>query len=273
VDLLLSAAPLMLAALGALWTELAAFLAISIEAWLSMGAFLAFSGTVRTNSPFLGTVFAVLVTAAAAFLSARFIIRSRSNLYVAGLAINLGTAGLIPLLSRLFFGTGAVLRSRRFAAMPDSGINIPPFLLCALACAVLSALILRKTPLGLRLIASGKSARGAAERGINPFFYKELSWAAGAGLAALGGAAMTFRIGVYAPGAVSGRGWLALAAVFLGFRSVRGVCAASLVFAAAEHIALSAQGSTNIPAEALLGLPSFIALVLYSVSAKLKLGK
>jgi len=272
MDLILYAAPLIFAALGALWTELASFLAICIEAWLSLGAFFAYCGTIWTNSALLGTLLAVCITSLSAFFSARFIIKSKSNLYVAGLAINLGAAGLIPLLSKLFFGAATVLRSPKFEAMPAFGI-IPVFVACALACAGLSALILRRTPLGLRLIASGSSADGAIDRGINPLFYKELSWAIGAALAALGGAALTFRIGAFTPGLAAGRGWLGLAAVFLGFRSVRGVCIASLVFAAAERAVISAQGAAAIPAEALLGLPSLIALVLYSISAKLKPGK
>jgi simple sugar transport system permease protein len=120
--------------------------------------------------------------------------------------------------------------------------------------------------LGLRLRASGRSLEASRERGLRPERYQEFAWAAAAFLAALAGAALTFRVGVYAPGGVAGRGWICLAAVFLGFRRVWGVAVAALVFALAERMGLGAHTLGAIPATVLLGLPSALALVLYTIS-------
>jgi simple sugar transport system permease protein len=130
----------------------------------------------------------------------------------------------------------------------------------------LAALIVERTPIGLRLRASGLSAGAAVERGIHPARYREGAWAAGALLAALAGAALTFRVGAYAPGGVAGRGWISLAAVYLGFRRVWGVAAAALVIALAEHAGMGAQLFGALPATILLGLPSALALLLYAAS-------
>jgi simple sugar transport system permease protein len=135
---------------------------------------------------------------------------------------------------------------------------------------IFAALLIGRTRLGLRLRSSGRSAAAARERGLRPERYREFSWAAAAFLAALAGAALTFRVGVYAPGGVAGRGWICLAAVYLGFRRVWGVAAAALIFALTERIGLGLQIFGALPATALLGLPSALALTLYTVSVSIR---
>jgi simple sugar transport system permease protein len=59
---------------------------------------------------------------------------------------------------------------------------------------------------------------------------------------------------------------MGFAAVYLGFRSPCGVFIAALVFALAERFSSTLQGIAGIPATALLGFPSALALVLYGFS-------
>jgi simple sugar transport system permease protein len=101
------------------------------------------------------------------------------------------------------------------------------------------------------------------ERGIRPGLYFEGAWAFAAFLAALDGASLTFRVGAYAPSGIAGRGWIALAAVYLGFRKPWGVVLAAIVFSFAERLGYGVQSFGTLPATALLGLPSTLALLLY----------
>jgi simple sugar transport system permease protein len=161
----------------------------------------------------------------------------------------------------LWFGTRGVLR--------NAGLVIPgrlPFTISAWAFTILAAIFIYRTRPGLRLRASGLSPEAAAERGIRPERYRELAWAAAALLAALAGAALTFRVGVYAPGGIAGRGWIALAAVYLGFRRVGGVALAALIFTLVERLGYGIQRFGALPPTALLGLPSALALVFYTFS-------
>jgi simple sugar transport system permease protein len=96
--------------------------------------------------------------------------------------------------------------------------------------------------------------------------YREGAWALAAFLASLAGAALTFRVGAYAPGGIAGRGWIALAAVYLGGRKVWGVVLAAIVFSFAERLGYSVQSFGALPATALLGLPSALALGFYFLS-------
>ncbi|MDR2392931.1 MAG: ABC transporter permease [Treponema sp.] len=279
-SLCIAAAPLMLASLGALFTELSGALGIFIEGFMSLGAFFAWIMAIQTGSVFLGSSITALLAALSGWALARFVKRTGSNPFIVGLALNLAAGGITDALSSTWFGTKGVLRNPGISipgpvALPLVG-DIPvlgpllsgqlPFVYVAWVSSILTGLIIRRTALGLRLRACGASPEAARERGIRPDRYQAGAWAAAAFLAALAGAALTFRVGVYAPGGVAGRGWIALAGVYLGFRRVGGTVIAAWVFALAEHIGLRVQGWGGLPATALLGVPAALALALYTLS-------
>jgi simple sugar transport system permease protein len=212
----------------------------------------------------------------------------RADPFIAALAFNIFSNGLTASLSQNIFGSKGTLRPLEtdvVLTLPQIDIpfavagivkKIPlvgrmilplnPLIVWTLfAVAVLFAVV-RYTKPGLRLLASGANPEAVRERGLHPEWYREMSWAVAGAFAGLAGAALTFRLGVYAPGNSAGRGWIALAAVYLGGKNILGVTGAALIFAAAERIAFGAQGITQAASTALLGLPSFIALLCYVLS-------
>jgi simple sugar transport system permease protein len=279
-SILSSAAPLMLAGLGALLTELAGMLGIFIEGFMTLGAFFSWIIAARTGSVLLGSLVSALAGGLTGWGLARFVHKTGANPFIAGIALNLAAEGVTGSLSQAWFGTKGVLRMPGLAI--PGAVRLPlvedlpfiggilsgqlPFTYAAWGLVILGALAAGKTPLGLRLRASGIRPEAAVERGLHPRRYREGAWAAAACLACLAGAALTFRVGAYTPGGIAGRGWIALAAVYLGFRTVPGTAAAALIFALAEHIGLALQGFAALPATVLLGFPSALALLLYSFS-------
>jgi simple sugar transport system permease protein len=279
-----AAVPLTLASLGALFSESAGMLGIFIEGFIILGSFFSWILAGQTGSVFAGCLITALLMACAGWGLARFVHRTGVNPFIAGLALNLAAGGIVDSLSVLWFNTKGVLRNPGISV--PGPVHIPllrdiplagpllsgqsPFVYLAWGLILLSALGLGKTRWGLRLRASGLSVEAAEERGLRPRHYRETAWAAAALLAALAGAALSFRIGAYTPGGSAGRGWIALAAVFLGFRRVWGTVLAALVFTLAERIGLGAQAALPIPATALLGLPPALALLLYSASQGLR---
>jgi simple sugar transport system permease protein len=260
-SLLGSAAPLMMGSLGALFTELSGALGIFIEGFMTLGAFFSWIIAGWTGSTALGILITAILAALAGAGLSRFVRLTGANPFIAGLAVNLAAVGVTDSLSTIWFGTKGVLRN------PD--IVIPGPLVSVYAAWVLTllmALVIGRTRMGLRLRAAGLSAEAANERGLRPGQYRDRAWAAAAFLAALAGAALTFRVGAYTPGGIAGRGWLCLAAVYLGFRSVWGTAAAAVVFALVERIGLGLQIFGALPATVLLGLPSALALILYTAS-------
>lgn len=275
-----TAAPLIFAGMGALLTELTGVLGIFIEGFMSLGAFFSFVLAGWTNSVFLGTMISAALMGLIAFALSVFVDKSGANPFIAGLALNLAAGGICDSLSVVFFGVRGVIRN------PDlkipGALEIPfikdipflkdvlsghlPFVYAAALAVIACFLVINKTKAGLRLRASGLSVNAAIERGLRPMKYRAWAWAFAAALAAIGGAALTFRVGVYTPGSVAGRGWIALAAVYLGFKNVWGTALAALVFALAERAGIVLQGISPIPGTVLLGIPSMLAFILFSVS-------
>ena len=278
--LLNSAAPLMLAGLGALLSDLSGALGIFIEGFMITGAFFSWIFAGGTGSVFWGTVLSALLAALAGWALARFVRVSGANPFIAGLALNLAASGITLSLSAAWFGTKGVLQNPSINIPGPVTIplveNIPllgkilsgqnPFTYTAWICVLVAAIGLKRTVPGLRLRASGLSPDAAAERGVRPGLYREWAWALAAFLASLAGAALSFRVGAYTPGGIAGRGWIALAAVYLGFRKVWGVALAAILFSFAERLGYGIQSFGALPATALLGLPSALALILYFIS-------
>jgi len=278
--LLNSAAPLMLAGLGALLSDLSGVLGIFIEGFMITGAFFSWIFAGWTGSVFWGTFMSAVLAALTGWALARFVRFSGANPFIAGLALNLAASGITLSLSALWFGTKGVLQNPEIKipgpviipfvdSIPLIGKIISgqnPFTYTAWACAIIIAIMIKRSVPGLRLRASGLSPDAATERGIRPGLYLEGAWALAAFLAAIAGAALTFRVGAYAPGGIAGRGWIALAAVYLGFRKTWGVVAAAIIFSLADRLGYGIQVFGALPATALLGLPSALALVLYCLS-------
>ena len=275
-----SAAPLVIASTGALFTELAGVLGIFTEGFMTAGAFFAWVITAQTGSVLLGTTASACGAALIGWALARFVRKTGANPFIAGLSVNIAAAGITDTLSIMWFDTKGVIRIPEFN-MPRH-YNIPyiediPVLGSVFSGHLLSVYIswlvvivallyIKKTPWGMRLRASGLSPEAARERGIRSGLYWEGAWAVSAFLAAIAGAFLCFRVGSYTPGGVAGRGWISLAAVYLGFCHAGGVFIASLVFASAEMAAQNIQSIAGVPATALLGLPNALALLLYVVS-------
>ena len=271
--LLVSTAPLMFASLGALITDLSGTLGIFIEGFINAGAFFFWVFAEWTGSVFLGVLISALLAAFTGWGLAFFVRVSGSNPFIAGLAANMALSGLTNSLSTLWFGTKGVLRNSLLSASPLIGnvLSGQTAFVCAAWILFISAFfVIGKTKFGFRLRASGSSPEACLERGIRPELYRETAWAAAAFLAALAGAALTFRVGAYTPGSAAGRGWIAIAAVYLGFRKVWGVAGAAMVFTIAERLSLGVQGLGSLPPSLLLGFPSALALVLYAVSNSIK---
>ncbi len=282
-----SASPLVFAGLGALLTELTGVLGVFIEGFMSLGAFLSFVIAGWTGSVILGTLITSVIAGFLGCILSVFVQKTGANPFIAGLALNLAAGGICDSLSVIFFGTQGVIRNPDLK-MPGK-IEIPlvkhipvlnevlsghlPFVYFAAIAVAIAFLVINKTKAGLRLRASGLSNDAAIERGLKPLKYRAWAWAFAAALAAAGGADLTFRIGVYTPGAIAGRGWIALAAVYLGFKNVWGIALAALVFALVERVGITLQGFSSISSTVILGIPSMLAFILFSVSQAAAAGK
>jgi simple sugar transport system permease protein len=298
-EILIAAAPLLLAAMGALFTEYAGVLAVFLEGIINLAAFLCFSLTVFTGNTAAGIVSAAAICAALILAVSVFTAKTGANPFLTGLAVNLFSGGIIPVLSSLWFGTRGVISPELLLAgfggqslgQDAAGLSVPELFAGGTALsriAVTAAVwigaallipLLKYSRWGLRFRISGSDPEVLSARGISPERYRILSWLLAALCAAAAGCILTMRLRAFVPNVSSGQGWMALAAVYLGRRRPAGVMGAALVFTAAQYGVTLLQGLSAGGGEAaqavytggatlLLALPYLVALLWFVFSRR-----
>ena len=117
--------PLLLAAVGGLFTECAGVLNIALEGLMLFGAFAAVLTAAHTGSAAAAIAAAAAAAGALAFLYGLAALRLRANIFVAGIATNLLASGLTTVLADRLFGGVPCLRHRQLPVLgrgPDGGI-------------------------------------------------------------------------------------------------------------------------------------------------------
>ncbi|GIV83365.1 MAG: hypothetical protein KatS3mg052_0372 [Candidatus Roseilinea sp.] len=125
-----------------------------------------------------------------------------------------------------------------------------------------------RTRAGIHLRAVGENPDAARSVGINVRRQQYLALALSGALAALGGVYLSMGyVKFFARDMTAGRGFIALAAIFLGGKTPLGTMIAALVFGLAE--ALSVQlGNLRVPNQLVQMIPyiaTLIALVVYAL--------
>lgn len=257
------AAPLLLVTMGALISEYAGRMAMFLECMINLGAFLCYTCTLWTKNLVVGMMLSVLLCTLIVICIERIASRYKANMFLISLSMNMFFAALATLLSATLFGTRGVLYHDLFRF--DATIVRPVTTIICYALSLAQILLLKCTTTGLALRITGSDSDVLEARGISAARYRTLSWIFAAANAALCGCVLAARLSSYVPGMASGRGWTALAAVFLGKKHPLLVALAVLIFSAAEYASSSVQNIAvfkNMPSSILLALPYLIALVL-----------
>src|SRR5215211_3345546 len=242
VGLLLSAlrlaTPLLLAALGGLFSERAGVINIALEGLMLAGAFTAASVTWYAGSPWVGLVSAVLAGAAIAGIHAVACIRYRADQVVSGTAINILLTGVPALLSGAFF-----LSSGSTPQVPKENLIPLTPVVIAFLLVPLSYYVLYYTPFGLRLRAVGENPEAADAAGVSVKRMRYTAVLLSGALAGVGGAYLSIgQSSLFTRNMSAGRGFIALAALIFGkWRTVQTMLAC-LLFGFTEAVAIQLQG-------------------------------
>jgi simple sugar transport system permease protein len=273
--------PFLLAAVGGLFTELAGMLNIALEGLMLFGAFFAIVFAGYTGSLLIGVLLGVLFALVAAALFGVISLYLKANIFIAGLATNLLASGLTIVLAFQLFGNKGVIRFdvamlpvlsipalNRIPVLGDLLLGHSLFVYVSWAIVALAALVIYRTPFGLRVRGTGLSAATIASLGLKPRVYQLAAILISGFTCGLAGAMLTLNLGAFIPNVTSGRGWIALVAIYLGNKTPWGIVIAAFVFGFAESLSNFAQGATNVPADFILAFPYLItvlAMIGYSV--------
>jgi len=254
------ATPLLLAALGGILSERGGTFAVGLEGQMLVGAFCAVIGTHLMASVGLGLVASAAGGMLIAMVVAVATVKYHTEHMVSGLAVNILSLGLTSFMLRSMVGGGQapVIRVETLGIQPVPYLSdLPlvgtllfkqtPLTYLAFLIIVPMALFLFRTRAGLSLRAVGENPQAAYAAGVNPSRVRFAAIVVGGGFAGLGGAVLSLQqVGTFTDGMISGRGFLALAAIIVGRWMPTGTMVACLVFGAAEALSLRVQ-AFNLP--------------------------
>lgn len=268
------ATPLIFAALGGVFSERSGVVNIGLEGMMIMGAFFGVYGADRTGNPWVGVLCAIVAGVVISVVHAFLSIHLRADQVISGTAINLFAGALTSYLIVELFGrqgqtdavTSVPYPKEMMTKIPVIGSLLGElnwFVFLAIILVFLSSYILFKTPLGLRIRAVGEHPKAADTLGINVYKIRYLCVIISGVMTGLGGASLSIGIlNLFREGMVSGRGFIALAAVIFGNWKPVGAFGACLLFAFADAFQIVAQKfGWGLPNEFYYALPYLLTLV------------
>jgi general nucleoside transport system permease protein len=251
------ATPLLFAAIGGLFSERSGVVNIGLEGMMLTGAFFGILGADKTGSWELGLAVGIVAGGALALLYAVWAIHLRVDQIIGGTAVNFIALGLTGYLFVDIYGDQG---TPEIASVPDVHLSfLQPIPLVgdvfgqlnlltwvALALVAVSAVVIFRTPAGLRLRAVGEFPRAAETMGISVFVTRYAAVVASGMLAAAGGAYLSIGfVDSFNQNMTAGRGFIALAALIFGNWRPLGAAGACLLFgfstALAQRLAVYSQ--------------------------------
>ena len=277
-SLMVSATPILLAAIGEAVVEKAGVLNLGVEGMMITGAVVGFAVAVNTGSPGLGFVAAAIASAILSISFGFLVLYLLSNQVATGLGLTLVGLGLSSLIGKPYEGMKSpTLGDLHIPLLGDIPVlgpvlfqhDIMVYISIALVAAVWA--VLKYTRVGLVLRAVGENHDAAHALGYKVVRIRMLAIMFGGACAGLGGAYLSLvRVPQWTEGMTAGAGWIALAiVVFASWRPWR-VLVGAYLFGGITVLQLNLQAAgVPIPVEVLSMSPYLITiLVLVFISAR-----
>src|SRR6476660_3592622 len=240
------ATPLILAALGGMFSERSGVINIALEGKMLAGAFTAAAVTYAADtklglgnaSPWIGLLAAMLAGLFIAAIYAVTCIHYKADQVVSGAAINILMLGIPGFLSGAFFlSSGSTPQLPKEHLIPGTPIVI------AFGMVFVSWYVMYRTPFGLRLRSVGEKPEAADAAGVSVNRIRYCGVLIAGVLAGIGGAYLSIgQSSLFTRNMTAGRGFIALAALIFGkWRPVQTMLAC-LLFGFTEAISIQMQG-------------------------------
>lgn len=292
---LIYSTPIIIAALGGLFSERSGVVNIALEGLMMIGGFasaasIVYLETFTSAAPWLSLLIGILAGVIVATLHAYLSINLGADQVISGTAINIFAGGITIYLAEIMFGQqrtdtfkGGFIKTTvpGLSEIPIIGdifftkIYLTVFI--AFILVIVSWYVLYKTSFGLRLRATGEHPQAVDSMGINVFKMRYIGVLASGAFAGLAGGIMVLTQNTqYTISSIHGTGFIALAALIFGKWRPAGLLGASLFFGFSITLSLYSGSISdqmnlefigNLPNEFFLALPyilTVIALVIFS---------
>jgi general nucleoside transport system permease protein len=253
--------PLILAALGGMFSERSGVINIALEGMMLAGAFAAAAITHAVGNPFVGVLAGMAAGLLIALIHAVACINYKADQVVTGTAINILMFGMPAFLSGAFF-----LSSGSTPQIPKENlISLTPTTIAFLLILITLATwyVLYKTPFGLRLRSVGENPEAADAAGVRVARMRYAGVLLSGVLAGVAGAYVSIgQSSLFTRNMTSGRGFIALAALIFGkWRPVQTMLAC-LLFGLTEAVTIQMQGVfKDIPVQFIHIVPYLLTII------------
>lgn len=266
--------PLMIVALGGMFSERSGVVNIALEGIMTMGAFTGILFLNMTGGKMGGQLqlaLAILIStatgAAFAFFHAYASINMKANQTISGTALNMFAPAFAIFVARVIQGVQQIQFNNTFRIESVPVLGKIPFLgpllfqntyittYLGILILIASTLVLYRTRFGLRLRSCGEHPQAADAAGINVYRMQYAGVLISGVLGGLGGLVFVVPTSTNFNADVAGYGFLALAVLIFGqWKPVR-IMWASLFFGLMKAVAAAYSG---IPFLAATGIPSYV---------------
>lgn len=277
--------PLLLPALGVAISELSGAANIALEGIMLLAAFTGVVVSAYTGSLwiafFAGVASGVLVGALLGF----FHLRLQANIILSAIAINMFASGITIFLLFLITGDKGSSNSLQSLVFPEinlpiiasipiigeifSGHNLLTYF--SVLALILFWIIVKKTPLGLRIRAVGQNPNAAKSVGINVNKIRLYALMLSGFFGSIAGMYLSMGyVSWFSRDMTAGRGFIAIAASTLGNLTPLGILLSSVLFGFVNAISIYIS-SLNIPSEIIQSIPyimTVLALTFFSMRKK-----
>lgn len=282
--------PILFAGLAALISDRAGVINIGLEGIMLTSALIGVIASAFTQSGIIGLLAAIVAGMLMALLLAYFSLHMKTDIVLAGVALNILASGGTVFLLYLVAHDKGISASLKSIVLPQihipiiqsipiigpifSGHNVLTYV--SLISVIVVSIFLYKTSLGLRIRAVGENPNAADSVGISVIKTQYIALILSGMLAGFAGAYMSMGyVSWFSRNMTAGRGFIALAAEAMGRGTPLGTFLASLFFGFADALSNSLQ-ALRVPAEFVQMIPylaTIIGLVLYSINQASKVKK
>ena len=279
-------APILFAALASVVAEKAGVVNIGLDGIMLISGLFGTLFSYWTQSWLIGVLGAMAVGLTIALIMGVFALKLKTDIILAGIAINTMAGG--GTIFALYMFTG---ERGNTASLTSSNILIPTVEIPGLSSIpvlgdILSGhsvltyvafilvfftwVLLYKTSIGLQIRAVGENDHAAESVGVSVLKIKYIALGISGILAGMGGAFMSMYYSQsWNTGVVAGRGFIALAAQAMGHGEPVGTMFASLLFGFAQALRTKVSGIQGVSSNLISAMPyavTILGLVLYAMS-------
>jgi len=267
-----TATPLILAAMGGLFSEKSGIIDVGLEGKMLMAAFFAATAAALTGSAWAGVGAGIVAAEVFALLHGFACITHRGNQVVSGVALNILAAGLTVVLGNAWFKQGGQTPSLAADArlmplvFPNAGDSILVYV--ALLAVPFTWWLVGRTRFGLRLRAVGEMPLAVDAAGISVGWLRYRAVLLCGLFAGLAGSYISIAQNAgFSRDMTAGQGFIALAAIIFGKWRPFPAFGACLMFGLLDAVAIRLQGLTvpgigEVPVQLFQALPYLLTMFL-----------